>query len=502
MLTLLGDGVPLYRSGSGAAEEDILMIHPLLTIRGAVPLAILAVTVLAGCGSSSSPDCTPAAAAAGICYLPASGSPGGGLSSLQDCTPDADPSACCPGGGVQIFTVGPDGVATFDRCVSETATLEDGNINSTLRSRSGEPNDQFVQAIPAALTGAAVANLQGAVERFGDLDVYSLGAMAAGDRIIIDLDSITGSLDPSMALFDSQAALFTDNDDEDFEHGNLDSYIDEIVRHDGDPYHLVVGHSAFAAFGSDTGNYVVNIVIERAHPVPPPVRQVFLLDFEGGDPGADNLLLDTVPAFDAAAIDETYAGQDKRIKAGIVATFLENFEEFDVVVATDPADLPPGELFSTVMLGGRSSIAFGISEAVDHYNADHGDRAVIFTESFTPARFTFTPTVEEIALAIGNIAAHEAGHLLGLNHVTDPSALMDGVSPADVFVSDQDFTIAPLSDDILPIGNQDAVQLLEEIIGLAGRRRGPVEPAVLEYERCTRSGHSGVWCATCGARVQ
>ena len=71
-----------------------------------------------------------------------------------------------------------------------------------------------------------------------------------------------------------------------------------------------------------------------------------------------------------------------------------------------------------------------------------------------------------LGVAIGNIASHEAGHILGLNHVDDPTALMDAVSPADTFLQNQDFKTAPLSEQILPIGFQDALLLLAEIVGL------------------------------------
>jgi len=79
--------------------------------------------------------------------------------------------------------------------------------------------------------------------------------------------------------------------------------------------------------------------------------------------------------------------------------------------------------------------------------------------------FSVTPTVEELAVGIGNIAAHEAGHLLGLNHVSDDDALMDDRSPADAFLWDQEFMEAPLSSDIMSIGTQDAVMLLDLIVG-------------------------------------
>ncbi|MCH7704917.1 MAG: matrixin family metalloprotease, partial [Planctomycetes bacterium] len=79
--------------------------------------------------------------------------------------------------------------------------------------------------------------------------------------------------------------------------------------------------------------------------------------------------------------------------------------------------------------------------------------------------FSTLPSAQALGVAIGNVASHEAGHLLGLNHVNDDAALMDDRSAADVFLSDQEFKEAPLSNDIMVIGTQDAVLLLDETVG-------------------------------------
>ena len=44
---------------------------------------------------------------------------------------------------------------------------------------------------------------------------------------------------------------------------------------------------------------------------------------------------------------------------------------------------------------------------------------------------------------------------------------MDDQSHADAFLDDQEFMEAPLSSDIMSIGVQDAVLLLDEIVGPA-----------------------------------
>jgi hypothetical protein len=134
-------------------------------------------------------------------------------------------------------------------------------------------------------------------------------------------------------------------------------------------------------------------------------------------------------------------------------------------MTTDDTGLPGESDASRIYFGGFDAQAFGIAENVDVYNADLCDDAIIFTESFSTRVFSFAPTAEEMGTAIGNVACHEAGHLLGLNHVDDDRALMDDQSAADAFLDDQEFMEAPLSGDIMRIGTQDAALLLVETVG-------------------------------------
>jgi len=146
--------------------------------------------------------------------------------------------------------------------------------------------------------------------------------------------------------------------------------------------------------------------------------------------------------------------------------FDQNYERFNVIIlTTDDPPPPPGTVYSTIFFGGFDRSAFGLSEDVDLYDIDRCDDSIIFTESFTPSVFTGVPTATELGTAIGNVGAHEAGHLLGLNHTDDDLDLMDDQSPADAFLDDQEFKEAPLSTDIMPIGTQDGVLLLDEIVG-------------------------------------
>ncbi len=355
----------------------------------------------------------------------------------------------------------------------DQSEIIDGNRDTTLTSplgkTSGEPNDSFDEAIVAVLDDG-VARLQGNVVTAGDMDVYMLGALAPGDRVVVDATTPNSDLDVSIAMFDADFLLVVNNDDRSESPTlDLDSYVDWITRHESDPYYLVVTNSAFAQPGDRTGTYSVDVTVSGGASVPEVVGQYLMLDFDGGTVEAANLEPRILAPFSAEGIDERYRGQDDVIKEQIRAVVEQNFEDFDVTVLTSD-DPPPAESieYSTIHFGGFHSGAFGIAEAVDLYNTDYCDDAIIYTESFDPSVFSTPPTALEMGTAIGNIASHEAGHLLGLNHVDDDDALMDDRSAADAFLEDQEFMEAPLSSDIMPIGLQDAVTLLTETVGLLG----------------------------------
>lgn len=332
---------------------------------------------------------------------------------------------------------------------------------------SNEPNGTFASATPLTINASGTVTIQGTVNEVGDLDVFLIGSVDAGTMLTADASTPGSSLDVAVSFFDADENLLFANDDRGGASRPLDAFALWTTRHPSDAYYIVVGASALAAPTMRTGSYTVELNVAPDIGVPPPVAQTLLLDFSGSLIDSPTIGTFQVAVFDAGVISSVYAGQTETMKAEIVAAVEENFAGLNVTVVTsdDAGALPPASV-STVFIGGFSNSVFGIAEGVDVYNFDRCDDAVIFSESFDPdVVFSFTPTVAEMGLAIGNIVSHEAGHLLGLFHVSDDTALMDDASPADAFVSDQDFKRAPLSGDVVDLGSQDALALLLEIVG-------------------------------------
>jgi len=344
--------------------------------------------------------------------------------------------------------------------------FEDGNVDETVTSplgkTAGEPNGDFTIPV-VGVEDDGLFRLKGTVATTNDLDVFLLGSFSAGDRIFAEALAVN-SLDVSIAIFDGEGRLATDNDD--LSNSNLDAEVDFIVRHDSDSYYLVVTRSAFAESRRRTGTYTANVEVSRGGSVPGPVQQVVYLKFDGGRLDSPNLGEFDLDPFDAGAISRAYDGDTQEMKDTILAVMRQNYEPFNVIVESSDDFEPNGtQAVSTIWFGGFNEQAFGIAENVDLYNAELCDDAIIFTESFSPFLFSSTPSAEEMGIAIGNVATHEAGHLLGLNHVDDDLDIMDDRSAADAFLLDQEFMESPLSTDIMPIGTQDGVLLLDEIVG-------------------------------------
>lgn len=387
------------------------------------------------------------------------------------------------------------GTAFFPRAApAPSETVEDGNADAsglrTIGTPRGEPNGDFDQAIPALFDQEGRAALRGSIQVVGDLDVYDLGLIQRGQRLIVDVSAGEGVLDSSVALFDERQRLLIDNDDRGGENRPLDSHINVIVRRVSARYSLVIGAAAFAGSGAErVGPYRIDVAVIRGGQAPPPVRQLLLLDFDGGPVDAPTIPVSFVEPFDAdqillrcavgnrtqalrdvepftaEKITLALAGQTEMLKDLIVQTVRENFERFGVDVITSDDPLPDEGTFSTILFGGNSVIAFGIAESIDHFNADPADMVLVFTASFKPEVFNAPPEPAELAVAIGNVASHEAGHILGLNHVDDPRDLMDAVAPPGTLLLDQEFRVTPLSEQIMPIGLQDGPLLLNEIVG-------------------------------------
>ncbi len=349
-----------------------------------------------------------------------------------------------------------------DASLDLTGVLGAGTGNlSAERIAEVEPNDTFEGVSPAAAGYATLLDLAGTMSSAADIDIYDLGPAAAGDRVTVSIDN-----DPSMnlaaALFDEQQRLVLCNDDR-YWQTDPRPELAVTLRRDCQHTYLVVSASPLDS-QANPGSYTASVLHESGS-VPPARPQTVYLNFSG----AKAVRLPTrsavdIPAFDAGRIDKSFAGQTPGMIAAIVADVRQHYSRFNVQVvsSTEAASVPADA--TVLYFGTYDPNLLGLAESVDEYNADLTQTAIIFTDTFSMF-MPLKPTLQQVAVAIANVASHESGHLLGLEHTQQWTDLMDTTSPAQALLVMQAFESAPLYDQVFPVGLQDSPLLLVEGVG-------------------------------------
>ncbi len=337
--------------------------------------------------------------------------------------------------------------------VSADAALLNPGDNSSIRTAA---------AIAYNQAGAAV--FRSTITAASDVDVFDLGLLSPGDRIVADVRRQSGDLDAVAAVFDAQSELMDYNDDRAADGSNRDPYIDFVLRGAAGEYYL--GIAAYAGTNT-TGDYAVTVTITRGVGVPAPHAQTVYLDWRGGT-GLNVPTVGTfdLPPFSAADLGLT-ASPTSDFKTRVVQVVQDRYNGLDLnLLSSDdtPAPAPP---FSAVYFGGDNPRAFAVSQEIDPYNHNPADSSIVFTSGFRNA-FTHVPSFEELAQAMGNTVAHEVGHLLGLVHTADCTDMMDTSCQNDRLLNAQQFGNAPLDRSVFPFGYQPEPDLLSWIIGQAG----------------------------------
>lgn len=327
-----------------------------------------------------------------------------------------------------------------------------------------ESNDTLDTASALDLGTDDELRFTGAIESRSDIDVFTLGALAAGDRLYIDVQTLSGDLDPVAAVFDGREYLVAFNDDRAPDASNRNPKIDIIV-----PVGQGILYLGIITYpGEPTlGRYQAIVRIQRDAAEPTPAGQTVFLDWRGGT----NIIVPNVGAFDLPPFSATDVGFPSTwtdaLKDRVQEIVEERYDGYNLVVLNSDDDAKPSAEHTTVYFGGSDYRAFAISEQIDTFNKDAADDAIVFVESYQGA-FSESPNFEQMAQALGNTVAHEVGHLLGLVHTRDCESLMDTSCTNDRILREQNFTTAALDDSVWPFGYQAAEEILGWVLGLVG----------------------------------
>lgn len=322
---------------------------------------------------------------------------------------------------------------------------------------------------PATASNLSIAadgtlSFDAAISSASDVDVFKLGTLNPGDRVVVDAKSGSAALDLVMGVFDGKSNIHAFNDDRVADSSDLNPLIDFIIRGPTQEYFLAIQE---IDGGSASGSYSVSLKITPGVGVPATITQLVLLNWQGGsNVRVPNVGVFNLPPFDAAQVGLNSAITTE-LKRRVQAIIEDRYKGFNLIVLNTDDDGIPNDAHSTVYYGSNSATAFAISEQIDLYDADHADDCIVFTGAFRDAFAAAKPTFEEMAQALGNTTAHEIGHLLGLVHTKSCNDLMDTTCGNARILKPQAFTAAPLDISVFAFGTQNEPQLLEWTLGLS-----------------------------------
>lgn len=343
----------------------------------------------------------------------------------------------------------------------DTLVLPSNTNNLTAYTgQEAEPNNDFSAPQSINLPPESMIDITASLSDVKDMDIYDIGAASANEQITVTANC-SSSLNLAAAVFDEQQRLLSCNDDRSWQMDTRPS-LSVVLRHDCQHCYVVIAASPTVTQAQ--GPYTLRILRETTT-IPAARPQVLYLSFAGGK---SVMLPDTtmanIPAFSASGIDPSFANDTAAMEAAILSHIQNHYARFNVqVVSSTQLPTPPNNA-TVLYFGLYNAQLLGLADNVDEYNTDLTQMAIIFTDTFR-LFMPLQPTAEEMAVALANVASHEAGHLLGLEHTQDWDDLMDTTAPADALLKDQEFKTAPLYNQVFPVGLQDGVMLLTETLG-------------------------------------
>ncbi len=311
----------------------------------------------------------------------------------------------------------------------------------------GDLDDQIAEAVSlGAMTQTRTAT--GAIDLGTDVDMFSF-TVTAGQRVTIDVDRPSGSLDSFLRLFDANGTELAVNDDGPTpgEANSVESFLD-LTFNVGGTFFLGVSGFGNGAYDPLTGNgdlsgstgaYALTLALVVVAPPPPPAS-----------------------AFD---IELTFTG----LSASQIAIFNQAAVRWEEIIVGDLPDVTfNGQAIDDVLIAASGVFIDGVSNvlgqaAPDAFRIGSGLPAHGFMEFDTAdlANMEANGTLFEVIL-------HEMGHVLGVGTIWDDLNLLTGAGTANprflgaqataafnqIFGVNQ--TSVPVEGNNSPVGSRDS----------------------------------------------
>jgi hypothetical protein len=201
------------------------------------------------------------------------------------------------------------------------------------------------------------------------------------------------------------------------------------------------------------------------------VEQIIYLNFDGGAPNgrpSDSWLHSydpRIPAYSFEHINPSWVGLEELSIQYILESLREEYGPYNVEITTER----PDGLHSTIFVGGNNDW-FQINSGVigvatfNIGNSDLENYGFAFSEELGTYFHNSNEDLRVFSMYLSNLIAHEAGHVLGLNHINNLRGIMNpylAINPVQTF----------FSEGVIAWSNNRQVSfgLLEENVGLCSQ---------------------------------